>query len=758
MQKPDVLRQKIQDCFAAQDLPQAQKHLKKLCKMVPNDFQAWYFLGSIKGQLGQFNDAIKALHKALRIEPSSTEALSILGLAFFSAGRHEEAITTYKKLLTFEPNNTDALGNLGAAYLVLEQYQQAIPLLQESLKLESSAVTHANLGKAFHHIRSHDDAQKHLNAALDMEPSSLDALMILGEVSHEQGYYKEALKYYEDAIQYHPNTAEAWNNKALILYDLGKYKSALLALQHATQLRKNYLSAIINIGVCQIAMNDFNVAEKTFKQCIQISPASDEAHFHLGIIQKKLGNSQLALKSQTTALNINPKNYKAHIELGKIYQKMSYHKKSISQFRKAHTLSQGSPYQRDIAMHNLLLSMNYAPNFSQEDIYNAHKNWGLQIEKKVKKLIPEKITTDNKLRIGYFSSDFKAHSVAYFIEPILANHDLKQFEIYCYSNVLKPDETTKRLRTYPVKWRKTCHMNDKVLLKQIIDDKINIFIDLMGHTANNRLSILASKPAPIQMTYLGYPNTTGLSSVDYRIVDKITDTKNDGHYHTESLARLSGCFLCYKPSEDAPKVKDTPMENHGYITFGTFNNSVKITQEVVHLYSNILHATNNSRLVLKNKSFQDVNIRERYISMFKENEIDSSRLSFLSMTPTTIAHLDLYNTIDIALDSFPYNGTTTTCEALYMGTPVITFLGDRHSSRVSASLLTAIGHKELIAESEQDYVKLAIELANDTTRLKNYNENLRADMLESPLCDAPSFTHNLENLYKNVWENYCSGE
>lgn len=756
MQNPDVLRQNIQNCITSQDLPQAKKHLQKLCKIEPNDFHAWYSLGSINGQLGKFNDAIKALHKALRIDSSSTEALAILGLAFFSAERYEEAITTYKKLIKIEPDNIDALINISAAYLVLEECEQAILPLQQSLKIKQTSTALANLGKALHGTGNDNDAQAQLEAALNLEPSSLEALMIMGEISHEQHDYEQALKYYEATTQHHPDVAKAWNNKGLVLYDSGQYVEAISSLQFALKLKKNYLSAMLNLGLCYGAQENYNKAEDVFKRCIDIEPRSAKSHLHLGMIQQHQGNSKLALSSLDITLKLEPDNALAYNEKGGIYLNMGCYKESMQQYQKAYELSNKKSSNQHFAMDNLLFGMNYDSENSKEDIYLAHKAWGEQIEKKTTQNIHNHRKHNNKIRIGYFSSDFRTHSVAYFIEPIIAHHEQKEFEIFCYANVLKPDESTKRLQAISNHWRDTRHMTDEVLHQQIIDDEIDILIELMGHTADNRLCVMADKPAPVQITYLGYPNTTGLSSIDYRIVDEITDPQSDGEYNTETLSRLPDCFLCYQPSIEAPSVKNTPAQENNFITFGSFNNLTKITDDVVRTYSEILSVTAGSKLILKNRSFRDSDIRDRFIKLFANNDIDSSRLILLASTPTTAAHLELYNTIDIALDTFPYNGTTTTCEALHMGTPVITYLGDRHAARVSASLLTAIGHKELIAGSEKDYIRLAVELAEDTERLKSYNENLRTDMLKSPLCDAISFTKDLEGLYKKIWENYCS--
>ena len=726
MQNPDVLRQKIQDSLASQDLPQAQRDLKKLCKMEPNDFQAWYFLGSINGQLDNFTDAIKSLQQAIRIEPSSTEALAILGLAFFSARRYQEAITTYKKLITLEPDNIDALINTGAAYIILKDYQHAIIVLQQSLQHEATSIAHANLGKALHQTGNKDEALKHLNTALNMEPSSLDALMIMAEIYQEQHNHDEALNYYDKAAKFHPSAEKIWNNKGLVLYDTDQTSDAIACFKHAIKLNPKYLSAYIN----------------------------------LAIAEHDVGRSGEASKLLNKALKISPKNAKVLNELGRIHLSQAHHSKAMEYFKQAHQFSSNESSSKQVSISNFLYTMNYDPKYSQEDIYTAHKKWGDSLKKEINHshIIPDNKNKNKnkKIRIGYLSPDFRVHSVAYFIEPVLAHHNKNEFEIVCYANVSAPDDKTKELMAYADESRDINQIDNDKLQQMIIDDKIDILVDLAGHTSGNSLFTFAKKLSPIQITYLGYPNTTGLTSIDYRIVDEITDPSGQNDLHTEQLLFMPKCFLCYQPPSNAPSVKTHPPVENKTITFGCFNSIIKFTPAVIRIFSDILKSVSNSKLVLKGKSLNDDDIRQPLLNLFNEQGIDESRLQLLAQTSSNTEHLELYNTIDIALDTYPYNGTTTTAEALYMGTPVITSMGDRHASRVSASLLTTIGHAELIAENEKNYVKLATELANDASRLKNYNENLRTDMLGSPLCDAPTFTKNLEEIYKDVWADYCS--
>lgn len=363
--------------------------------------------------------------------------------------------------------------------------------------------------------------------------------------------------------------------------------------------------------------------------------------------------------------------------------------------------------------------------------------------------------TGRRLRIGYLSKDFARHSVAYFIEPVIARHDLNRFEIFCYSNNPKPDMVTERIEELAEHWRDVAFVSDEEVRRQITRDGIDILVDLSGHTGGNRRHLLARMPAPVQVSYLGYPATMAMSAIAYRIVDAITDPPGEADTaHTEALVRLPGCFLTYLPAQDPPAVSLPPAAVRGHITFGSFNNPVKINRDVVAVWAKILHAVPRSRLLLKGLAFSVEAASDRFREMFAAQGIAAERLALIAWHPEVKGHLELYSQIDIALDPFPYNGTTTTCEALWMGVPVLTLAGDRHSARVGASLLTAVGLSEFVSSSRDDYVACAARLAADPARLAALRAGLRERMQSSPLLDAEGFTRKLEAAYDTIWQSW----
>lgn len=407
---------------------------------------------------------------------------------------------------------------------------------------------------------------------------------------------------------------------------------------------------------------------------------------------------------------------------------------------------------------NLLMAMNYSERCSQEDIFGESRKWdtmhhfdSCDVEPNTERPIQSEHTGGNRIRVGFVSSDFRTHSVSYFFEPLLKCIDVNKFETFCYSDVAVPDTVTERLKSLSGHWVETSSLEDVEFLERIRVDRIAILIDLAGHTGGNRLRVFTGRAAPIQITWLGYPNTTGLSTIDYRFTDELADPVGDSDkLHSEKLLRLKNGFLCYRPLEDAPEIGVAPRLTNGYVTFGSFSNISKMSPGVIAVWARILRKIGNSRLLLKCHSFADHATAERFIGYFADFGITRERIEVRPVVPDTKGHLGMYNEIDIALDTFPYNGTTTTFEALWMGVPVITLSGGRHATRVGASILTHVGFPELIASSSGEYIDLAVGLASDLDRLENLHASLRQILTDSPLCDANLFAKEVGSALESM--------
>lgn len=368
--------------------------------------------------------------------------------------------------------------------------------------------------------------------------------------------------------------------------------------------------------------------------------------------------------------------------------------------------------------------------------------------------------TNRVLRIGYLSADFFTHSVSYFIEAPLSFADRSKTHVICYSNVARRDKKTQHLEKLAHEWREVHDKNAKQVAELIRQDKIDILVELTGHTAGNRLDVMALKPAPIQVTWIGYPNTTGLPTIDYRFTDEIVDPFDTKQQYSETLVRFKGPFLCYTPPADAPAVAETPALVKGYVTFGSFNNLAKVNDAVLRCWCTILQQVEGSRMLIKCKPFASLTVCQKVLKRFADYGIDSDRVDLISLLPTTAEHLASYANIDISVDTFPYAGTTTTCEALFMGVPVVTYKKTsfpNHAHNVGATLLSRIKDMDsLIATSEKEYIDIAVRLAKDLPRLSALRASLRENMLRSPICDGTAFVRNLENTYQMIWDRYVA--
>ncbi len=455
---------------------------------------------------------------------------------------------------------------------------------------------------------------------------------------------------------------------------------------------------------------------------MKIAPNRSDAYSNMGNILLEQGRAEEAYKCWTQALTLMPSSAAIHS--------------------------------------NALLCLNYDNIATSGEVFKAHLEWAARqaVPSLGHRLYPNKRDPKRRLLIGYVTPDLRDHSVAYFLDPLLRNHNREEYLIYCYSDVHAPDDMTIRLRALIDVYRSTKGLSDDQFDLMVHEDRIDILVDLSGHTADNRLLVFAREPAPIQVTYLGYPNTTGMAAVDYRLTDAWADPPGENDkYYTEKLYRLPRGFLCYSPPVEAPYIEPLPLESNGHITFGSFNFPGKITPKVIATWACILNQVPGARLILKYRSFIDTSTCERYYQIFENQHIERHRIEFIGLTPSKAEHLSTYSRVDIALDTFPYNGTTTTCDSLWMGVPVIVLAGKRHAGRVGVSLLTQIGLDELIADSLEDYITLAIKLASNRDQLRLYRQTLREMLAKSHLCDGKSFTLEVEEAFRNMWSIWCSG-
>ena len=591
----------------------------------------------------------------------------------------------------------------------------------------------------------------------DLFPRDAEIWLLLAHVHARRESFNDTVACCDKAIALHPGNTGAHYTRGVALQHLWRSQDAEQSYREVLRIDPRQSDARNNLGLVLLYSGRAEEAAEVFRDL-----SADKrngaialiAHTNLALALMELDRYQDAEASARNALALEPHYAPALDNLGCALREQGRVEEAIVQYR--HAVSRHPGFLA--AHHNLLLALNYCSDRDTKAIFAEHRHWaqhhadplfehrGYGNERDVAK----------RLRVGYVSSDFRSHSVAFFLEPLLASHDRSQFEVYCYSNVARPDATTDRLRGLADCWRTVSGRSDQQVTENIRQDGIDILVDLAGHTFGHRLLVFARKPAPVQVTWLGYPNTTGMMAMDYRLTDAWADPLDDGDArYTETLVRLSRGFLCYHPLPDSPPVSDLPSRAAGYITFGCFNNSAKITAPVLDAWSEILKAVPASRLLLKSRQLRDPPLRRRFEVEFQNRGVDPERVEMAGRIESKYGHLDLYGRVDIGLDPFPYNGTTTTCEALWMGVPVVVLAGDRHAGRVGVSLLTSANLTELIARTVPEYQRLAVELAQNSEHLATYRSAMRDRIQQSPLLDAAGFTRAMESAFRAMWRKWC---
>lgn len=545
-----------------------------------------------------------------------------------------------------------------------------------------------------------------------------EAFFDLANVMKEHGRLQDADLGYRKAIALKPDYVEAHNNRGTVLADLGWLEDAAASYRQALAIRPSHAAAYNNLGNVLRELGDHEEAERLYRRTLALRPDLAEACNHHANSLLDLGRLDEAERGYRRALELAP--------------------------------GLASAYS------NLLLLLNFLPNRTPEAISAEAFEFGRQFGKAADADAHRNVAdATRRLRIGYVSGDFRAHSVALFIEPVFAAHDREAFEIFCYYNFPRADARTARLRTHADNWRDVYALSDVALADWIRRDAIDILVDLSGHTAFNRLPVFAQKPAPVQVTWLGYPATTGLAAIDYRLTDGIADPEGESdRLHAERLIRLPHPMWCFAPDKTLPEPGPLPLRKDGAVTFGSFNYFPKLNPEVAALWAKLLARLPGSRLIATRIPGSES--ASRFRKYFEDAGIAASRVELHGIVSReTLA--ELFARVDIALDPFPYAGTTTTCEVLWMGIPVVTLSGKTTASRNGASLVTAVGLEALVAQSADQYLDVAEALARDVDRLAALREKLRGRMRSSRLADGARFTRDLENAFRDMWRTWCRG-
>jgi protein O-GlcNAc transferase len=489
-------------------------------------------------------------------------------------------------------------------------------------------------------------------------------------------------------------------------------------------------------------------------------PASDRLAMSLsrGAALTEDGQLSAAVQIYIESAKAHPREAAPQIRAGNLLRKLWRVEEAVEAHSKALELS---PDSNPLILSAMLFQSHYLADVSPTALFEMHCRYGRLVAGELPPLARPlyKVAPDaaRRIRIGYVSPNFSRHSVGYFIEPVIVNHDRTAFEIYCYYTNAQVDDTTERIDACADAWRHVHGMSDDALANLIKEDRIDVLVDLAGHTSFGRLPVFARKPAPVQLTWLGYPDTTGVSAIDYRVTDGIADPAGAEARHTERLLRIPDLFLCYQPPSDAPAVslRETAPEE---VVFCSFNTLEKVNARTIAAWAAILRGVSGSRLLIKADILKHEAAARRLRESFTAHGVDEARLELVTWAEDRASHLDMYGRADIALDTFPYNGTTTTCEAMWMGVPVVTLEGEAHMSRVGATLLASAGLGDLVARTPEAYVEAAVRLARDAARRHALRSSLRPALRGSALMDHAGFTRKLEAGMRRAWSEWCSAQ
>ena len=706
-------------------------------------------------QAGRLAEAEALYRQILAVEPQHADALHLLGVIAQQVGRNDVAVDLIRRAIASDPNRPTFYSNLGVALSAQDRADDAIAAFRRALELKPDfAEAHCNFGKALMQQGRTDEAIAAYRRAIAFQAGYAEAHYCLGNALRHQGRDDDSIASYQHALRLRPNYSEAHNNLGSALRDCSRTDESIAAYRRAIEAAEDNAEAHNNLGVALSGQGKLDEAIAEYRRASQLKPDMAEAHSNLGDALRNCGQIDEAIAAYRRALQIKPDYSEAHNNLAVAYKDRNELDEALVCYRRAMTLEPHNSTTHS----NLIYTLHFDPGFDAPSIADEHRRWDRQFAeplRKFHKLHLNNRDPERRLRIGYVSPDFRHHVICHFLLPLLERHDHAGFEIHCYASVKRSDEITGRIRKNADVWSDVLILSDEKLAERIRGDEIDILVDLTQHMGDNRLPVFARKPAPVQVAWLGYPGSTGLSAMDYRLTDAWMEPEGAAWSESvETPVRLPDSWFCFDPIDDFPVPGELPALHAGHITFGCLNTFSKVSDAVLERWAGVMRAVENSRLLLRcPQGAAQARVRE----FFAARGIAAERLELVAWTPTRAEFLKLFDRMDIALDPFPYNGGTTTCEALWMGVPVLTLPGERIVSRIGLSILTACGMPEFVAHTEEEYVRLAADLAADLPRLSELRATLRGRMKASAFMDGARFAKHMEHAFRAMWRAWCAG-
>jgi predicted O-linked N-acetylglucosamine transferase (SPINDLY family) len=674
-------------------------------------------------------------------------------IACHQAGRLDEAEAVYHQILDSAPSHAQALHLLGMLLFQKGRRADGLAHLQRAVESDPTApMYHLNYGSALAQDGRVDEALVETRKALELAPADPQIHFNLGRLLETSSQMQDAAQAYERAVEIRPDFAAAHNNLGNVLYALGKSGDAVACYRTALGFRPEDSKTHKNLGRALHDLGRMTEAIEAYQRAIELDPNDSEVYSNLGTVLATGRQYDQAIEAYQKALSVRPDDTTAMTNLANALKDIGRVDEAIALLSKA--LELGADARTGSCLNVLVhLKSDYGP----QQIWYVHQWWEEQFARTLEPTdptFPNDRTPRRRLRVGYVSPSFSDHIVGHCVVALLENHNHQAVEVFCYSDTRREDSITQRLRSAADAWRNIVGMSDEHVAGLIRQDRIDVLVDLNMHMERNRMLVFARKPAPLQITWIGYPSTTGLRTMDYRISDHYLDPRGSSHdkeFYSERTIRLPHSYWCYKPLENLPPANELPATRNGYVTFGCLNSFIKVSDAAMRLWARVLRRVQNSRLLIL---APEGSARQRVLEFFQGQRIDPDRIGFLDRSPRR-EYMELYHQIDLCLDTTPYTGHTTTLDSLWMGVPVVSMTGSTAVSRGGMSILANIGLADYCVAREEDFVEKAAVVADDWTALAELRATLRKRMSRSRLTRGRRFAINMEGAYRLAWRRWC---
>ncbi len=733
-------------------LTQALALYRQVLKLQPRHHDALHLSGLIAAQSGKYPYALDLFDQAIALFAHNAVFHSNRGLALQELHRQDEALDSFNLAIDLEPGLADAHYNRGITLQALHRWDEALASYDQTVILQPDfASAYNNRGQVLHHLKRFDEALLSYEQAARYWPDSAIVPINRGLTLKQLNRQDEALTSFDHAMQLDPKLADGHLKRGDLLREVNRQDEALLSYDQAIRLKPDFADAYLNRGNTLLDLRRLDDAFFSFDRALAIDADYAEAHNSRGMALVAMNRVEEALASYQHAIEVKPTYEDVYNNRGLALHTLHRLDEALRSFDEAIEIKADFA----VAYSNRLFTMQFGRLRSPADLRAEHDRFAARFEAPLRpdwRRHANSREAERRLKVAYVSPDFRNHAVAHFIEPVLAKHDKARFEVSCYYSNPQHDAITERLAGYADRWLDCKSLTDAQLAERIRADEIDILVDLAGHTGNNRLLTFARKPAPIQVTYLGYPGSSGLSAMDYRLTDGCADPQGSEANYSEELLRLPHSLWCYRPRQDMPEMTPLPALQNGYLTFGSFNNFNKIDVHCLDLWSQLLKSVPDSRLLMV--TVPEGEPRQRLLDQFVARGVAADRLAFQGQL-SGAEFQRMIQSVDLTLDPVSVNGATTTCESLWVGVPVLTLAGDRFLERAGLSILSAAGLSEFVAATPQQFIDISIRFANEIERLAQIRMSLRAKVAASPLADEAKFTRSLETLYREVWAKWC---